>query len=156
MASRRRKAREIALEVLYQIDLVKADPDEALELALSKENLQPSIEAFTRDLVKKTVANQTFIDENIVKFADNWALNRMATLDRCILRFAITELLNFPDIPVNVTINEAVEIARKYSTERSSEFVNGILDKAHRELMPGNKDAGLNDNSKEKPSNSEA
>ncbi len=91
---------------------------------------------FSRDLISRTMEHRTRIDEIIQKFADNWSLSRMASLDRCILRFATSELLFFPEIPVNVTINEAIELAKKFSTERSCEFVNGILDKIQRETHP--------------------
>ena len=94
------------------------------------------IEQFARTLVDRTLEHQGSIDGILSRYADNWSLDRMASLDRCILRFATCELLHFPEIPVNVSINEAIELAKKYSTERSCEFVNGILDKVQRELKP--------------------
>lgn len=212
MSSKRRKAREIALKVLYQVDLVGKDPQDSFEQVLCDENIRPTLESvitdvlnksgagpgsdgdgacavdsclseilsirktkdfgaavlesvrkswsdstlakdltqrivekissfsplesFAQELVDKTTGNQSKIDEILTRFADNWSLDRMATIDRAILRFAICELLFFRDIPVNVTINEAVELAKKYSTERSREFVNGILDKVQRECKP--------------------
>lgn len=95
-----------------------------------------SVEKFAKELVSKTIFELSKIDEIIEKFADNWSLERMATLDRAILRFSVCELLFFREIPINVTINEAVELAKKYSTERSREFVNGILDKIQKKLQP--------------------
>lgn len=94
------------------------------------------LRGFARDIVERTMEHLTRIDEILSKSADNWSLERMASLDRSILRFATCELLYFPDIPINVTLNEAIELARKFSTERSPEFVNGILDKVHRENKP--------------------
>lgn len=94
------------------------------------------IEQFARSLVERTLEHQVDIDTILSRYTDNWSLDRMASLDRCILRFATCELLHFPEIPVNVSINEAIELAKKFSTERSCEFVNGILDKVQRELKP--------------------
>ena len=94
------------------------------------------LEAFTRTLVSRTVEHRVKLDELLSRFTDNWSLDRMASLDRSILRYAVCELLHFRDIPINVTINEAIELARKYSTDRSCEFVNGVLDKISREIKP--------------------
>ncbi|MBF0502524.1 MAG: transcription antitermination factor NusB [Candidatus Riflebacteria bacterium] len=91
---------------------------------------------FSRLIVDRTLEHKAHIDDLLGKFALNWALDRMASLDRSILRSAVCELLFFPDIPVNVTLNESIELAKKYSTERSAEFVNGILDKVQRETKP--------------------
>jgi len=96
-----------------------------------KKNLP--IEEFARALIKSTSENHTSIDELIEKTAQNWSIERMAAIDRCILRIAISELLYFAEIPANATINEAIELAKKYSAERSYEFVNGILDRICKE-----------------------
>lgn len=94
------------------------------------------LEEFARVLVSRTIEHKEELDQLLSKFTDNWSLDRMASLDRSILRYAVCELVHFRDIPVNVTINEAIELARKYSTDRSCEFVNGVLDKISRELKP--------------------
>ena len=95
-----------------------------------------TVEEFAGQLVSLTTLHQKDIDTLLETFADNWSLPRMASLDRCILRVATCEMLFFPEIPISVTINEAIEMAKKYSTERSCEFVNGILDKIQRERKP--------------------
>ncbi|MBF0543466.1 MAG: transcription antitermination factor NusB [Candidatus Riflebacteria bacterium] len=103
-----------------------------------KESFQmvTEIEGFARLLIEKTLDNLPDINKALQSVADNWALDRMAVIDRVILRFATCELLHFPDIPVNVTLNEAIELSRKFSTDRSPEFVNGVLDKIQREHKP--------------------
>jgi transcription antitermination factor NusB len=92
-----------------------------------------AVEQFARELISNVNDNHVKIDELIEKTAQNWSLDRMAAIDRCILRIAICELFYFAAIPSNATINEAIEIAKKYSAERSYEFVNGILDRICKE-----------------------
>ncbi|MDD2997906.1 MAG: transcription antitermination factor NusB [Erysipelotrichia bacterium] len=87
------------------------------------------VEEFARQLTACATENRTSIDKLLGQTAENWSLERMSSIDRCILRIAACELLHFPEIPVNATINEAIEMAKKYSADRSYEFVNGILDK---------------------------
>jgi N utilization substance protein B len=101
--------------------------------ALDKQKKNFPIEEFARELVNCFSENHAKIDEVIEKTAQNWSIDRMAALDRCILRIAICELFHFKDIPANATINEAIELAKKYSAERSYEFVNGILDRICKE-----------------------
>ena len=94
--------------------------------------LRPIIN-FSSEIVSETDENKKQIDKIIEGTARNWTIGRMGNIDRCILRSAACELLFFPDIPVNATINEAIELAKKYSAERSYEFVNGILDRIRKE-----------------------
>lgn len=96
-----------------------------------KKNLP--VEEFARQLVARGSENHEKIDQLIEKTAQNWSLDRMAAIDRCILRIAICEMFYFEEIPANATINEAIELAKKYSAERSYEFVNGILDRICKE-----------------------
>ena len=98
-------------------------------------NLEP-IESFAREIVLKTDEYKKSIDSTLAKVAKNWTLDRMASIDRCILRFATCELLHFPNIPINASINEAIELAKKFSADRSFEFVNGILDRIRKEEKP--------------------
>ena len=91
------------------------------------------VEEFARDIVTKVTDNHKTIDQIIEKTAQNWSLERMSAIDRCILRIAICELFYFEEIPANASINEAIELAKKYSAERSYEFVNGILDRICKE-----------------------
>jgi transcription antitermination protein NusB len=90
---------------------------------------------FLKDLVLKTIRDTEVIDEIITEKAHKWDLDRIARLDRIILRIGISEMLHFPDIPEKVSINEAIEISKKYSTEKSGKFINGILDNVKTEIV---------------------
>jgi N utilization substance protein B len=125
----RRQGREAALQVLYLNDLSRNTPTEVTESVWSTEPLPPKTRAFAARLAEGVRAQQSSIDPLIKKYAENWEIGRMATIDRCILRLAAYELVHELDTPINVIINEAVEIAKKFSTEESGKFVNGILDK---------------------------
>ncbi len=127
---KRTRARECALKVLYQIDIADQTPEFALEDHWSREpQLSKDIKEFTDLLVSGTIKNLSKIDEVISRYADNWELKRMATIDRNIIRMSVFELLFLDDVPPKVSINEAVELAKKYGDVDSSKFVNGILDK---------------------------
>ncbi len=113
------------------------DADAAIKKLLAKvadklKKETPIIE-FARQLISKAAEDVKKIDQIIEKTAQNWSLERMATIDRCILRSAVCEFLHFEEIPVNATINEAIELAKQYSADRSYEFVNGILDRIRKE-----------------------
>ena len=123
----RREAREWALKVLYAHDLSGNPIDLVIQQLLPKGEEEANAQ-FTLELVRKTLEKGAEIDEAIQRHAEKWDLARIAVLDRLILRLGICELLYFDDIPPKVTINEAIEIAKKYSTEKSDKFVNGILD----------------------------
>jgi N utilization substance protein B len=127
----RRRAREIALQVLYQLDMGHGDPGEVLDLYW--QNFQPSQKArqFCQRLTEGVQRNRNQIDELIEENSENWTLKRMAMVDRNILRLATFELLHCPDIPFKVTLNEAIELAKKFGADDSSAFINGILDKIH-------------------------
>lgn len=157
---KRREARERAVQFLFQHDL---NPPENLAETLAafwESQRQPVIDAdkapatwgekvelpppttaemavrlFAEPLIKGTIEHRNEIDEQIRKYAKNWELDRMAAVDRNILRLAIYEMMFREDIPPIVSINEAVDIAKKFSTQDSGKFVNGILDKVKSELM---------------------
>lgn len=131
----RRRAREIALQVLYQLDISKDDAQEVLHLFW--ENFTPSLKTrdFCQRLVEGVCQNQGEIDQLIEKTSENWSLKRMSLVDRNILRLATFELLKCPDIPYKATLNEAIELAKKFSTDESGAFINGILDKIHSQLV---------------------
>ena len=135
---RRRQARELALQLLYELDLRgEADPGEALDEFWRRQGEVPDeVRSFAESLVRGTKAHQEKIDELIGRFAERWDLDRMAVVDRNILRAGIFELLWAGDAPPKVAINEALEIARKFSTEDSTRFINGLLDRVRRELCP--------------------
>ncbi len=132
----RRRAREIALQVLYQLDLGRGDTQEVLDLYWG--NFQPSQKAreFCQRLIEGVRRSQDQIDPLIEENSENWTLKRMAVVDRNILRLATFELLHCPDIPFKVTLNEAIELAKKFGADDSSAFINGILDKIHSLLAP--------------------
>jgi N utilization substance protein B len=131
---KRRKAREYALQMLFQLDFTeRAYDDKALEEFWSGKKEQSDIKEFAMDLVKGTRNNLDKIDAMIETFTDNWLLKRMAAVDRNILRFAAYEILFRKDIPSAVTINEALEIAKKYSSIEAAAFLNGVLDRLAKE-----------------------
>lgn len=125
----RREARECALQILYSMDVCRLTPQEAKE-AFWRENIHAEeVRQFAETLVDGASNNLKTIDDLIRPIAQNWEIERMAAIDRNLLRQAGFELLYLADIPVNVVINEAIELAKKFSTEDSGKFVNGILDK---------------------------
>jgi N utilization substance protein B len=131
---KRRRAREYALQILFQIDFKeKKIANKDLESFWSDKDVSEDIRKFTETLVKGTLQRLEEIDSKIEKVAENWILNRMAAVDRNILRFAAYEILYRKDIPLAVTINEAIEIAKKFSTSEAAPFINGILDKLAKE-----------------------
>ena len=129
---KRTKAREFALQVLYQIDITHDDYETSLAnfwQSNTEENLEEEVKIFASELVKGVIENMGTIDNAISKYATNWHLDRMAYVDRNILRLSCYELLFREDVPPKVSINEAVELAKKYSTQEAAKFVNGVLDK---------------------------
>lgn len=130
---KRTRARECALKILYCIDITKQDLSSCLADFWERNKEDEQVKDFANLLIKGTIENLNKIDSQISKYAENWQLSRMAVVDRNILRSACYELLFLKDIPPKVSINEAVELAKKYSGEDSSKFVNGILDKIRKE-----------------------
>jgi N utilization substance protein B len=128
---KRRKARELALQILFQIEVGKIGLEEALSSFWLNQapHIEREVKEFTTQLVKGTRENLKTIDILIDKNAENWTIERIAKVDCNILRSAIYEILHRPEIPVKVTINEAIELAKKYSSSESYQFVNGILDR---------------------------
>ncbi|HZN52080.1 MAG TPA: transcription antitermination factor NusB [Methylomirabilota bacterium] len=134
---RRRKTREVALQFLYQLDLHSEDDPGRHEAEFwSRHPVDEETHLFGDALVRGTKANQAKIDQIISQFAEHWDLDRMAVVDRNILRLAVYELLWTDDVPPKVAINEAIEIAKKFGTKESSRFINGVLDRIHKELRP--------------------
>ena len=130
---KRRKAREYALQILYQLDIRKEKPSAAIFKKFWIEHeLDDELKSFAEELVKGTHKRLPEINDHIHKCAKNWSLDRMATVDRNVLRLAVYEILYRMDIPTSVTINEAIEIAKKFGTDESGSFVNGILDSVAR------------------------
>jgi len=131
---KRRKAREFALQVLFQQDITRDNWEESLNLFWEITPADPEVIEFTTTLVKGTIEHLNEIDNLIRRFAQNWDINRMAIVDRNLLRFSIYELLYFESIPPKVTINEAIELAKIFGTKDSGRFINGILDRICKEL----------------------
>ncbi len=129
----RRKARTIALEIIYQREITKASLDEIMRNRNRAGEGEPPSE-FSMKLIKGVINHQSEIDDLIEGYADNWALDRMPSLDRNIIRISLYEMLYEEDIPFSVSINEAVELAKIYGTEDSGKFVNGVLGKIASDL----------------------
>jgi N utilization substance protein B len=130
---RRRQGREIALQALYIVDTSRTPPAEAFKIVNRRRPDDEKADAatldFARELLMGAEEKRPELDRCISEAAENWAIGRMAAVDRSMLRLATYELLCHPQTPVNVIIDEAIEIVRKYSTQDSTRFINGILDK---------------------------
>jgi N utilization substance protein B len=125
--STRREARELALRMLFQLDLGRQPVDEVVEAALAQSPLEGANREYAEILVRETLNHLTEIDPRIAALTPDWTPDRQAAVDRNILRLAAYELLYRPDAPVAAVVNEAVELAKKYSTAESGRFVNGVL-----------------------------
>jgi len=126
--STRRRARELALCALYAFELSKNPLSQVFRDLFEKQSESDDIYRFCSELAKTTSEHLIEFDEVIKEKAINWDFDRIAIIDRIILRIAMCEFLYFNDIPPKVSIDEAIEIAKKYSTEKSGKFINGILD----------------------------
>ncbi len=124
----RRRSRELALQILYQIEMKAEAPKEVMSLFWRVEDVPPPVREFTTELVDGTYRNRKEIDQLIGQCSAHWRLDRMAVVDRNILRLSGYELMYLNDVPTSVVLNEAIEIAKKFGTEESSAFINGILD----------------------------
>jgi N utilization substance protein B len=134
----RRKSREYAMQMLYQWEMGGHAPANVCSTFFSRGKVDPEIEAFARDLFEGTINHVQDLDRMVNKQAQHWRLERMAAVDRNILRMALFELLHHPETPPSVVINEALEIARRFSGEEAVEFVNGILDGIRKSLPARN------------------
>jgi N utilization substance protein B len=134
----RHRAREAAVQMLYQWEVAQSDVEEVLRTFWTAnlpgaEGATEETKAFAEQLVRMTVGNLSKIDPLIAETAENWRLSRMAALDRLILRLAIGEFLH-GETPRNVVINEALELAKTFSGDESAKFINGILDAVKKKL----------------------
>jgi len=125
----RRVSREMALKALFQIDLVSTNLEDALKYTFENVELSDEVKEFSLILVRGVMSNLSEIDKVINNYTNNWSLERITNIDRSILRMAIYEILYLKNIPKSVSINEAVELAKKYGTKSSFSFVNGVLGK---------------------------
>lgn len=130
----RRKGREAALQILFQIDVSSVTPTQAAELFFSHLAEDHEGEVFARGLIETFDKNRGRIDTTIRDASQNWRIDRMSRVDRNILRLGAAELLSSHDIPRRVTLNEAVELAKRFGNEQSASFVNGVLDRVATDL----------------------
>jgi len=137
---KRTAGREYALQVLYQVHITRDTPDDILKNFWEDHEADDEVRSFTEHLVTGTLEHIEQLDLVIKKYAENWNLDRMAVIDRNILRLAAYELLFDVDIPSKVSLNEAINLAKKFSQGDSGKFVNGILDRiSHSEELPAGK-----------------
>ncbi len=132
MKGKRSLAREAALKVLYQLDITKDPPEEGLKIFFRHHRVPVDAKLFVTHLVAHTTAHLKEIDALLSRYATNWTLNRMAMVDRNILRLGTYELMFGDETPPKVVINEAVELAKQFGTADSGKFVNGVLDSIHK------------------------
>lgn len=131
----RRKARELALQALFQFDVQGEQFDDELDGFLRDSSDQPDVREFARRLARGAWTSRAEVDAILNKLTVRWSVERMASTDRNILRMGIYQLLHCRDIPARVVINEAIELGKRYSTADSPQFINGLLDAAHKQMV---------------------
>ncbi len=131
----RRKSRELALQMLFQLDMGQQTPDHVRRTFWNeRKDLDDKVRGFAEELFTVAAEREKEIDEMIERNAEHWRMERMAVVDRNVLRVGVAEFIGFPDTPRPVIINEALEIGRRFSTPESVQFINGVLDSVAREL----------------------
>ena len=136
ITGKRRKSRELAMQMLFQADVGKQNPDEVRKTFWqAREEIDTDAKGFAEDLFRVATARDEEIDGTIERHSANWKLSRMPAVDRNVLRMAIAELIGFPGTPSPIVINEALEIARRYSAPESINFLNGVLDAIAKERL---------------------
>jgi N utilization substance protein B len=132
----RRKSRELAMQMLFQGDLGKQSPDEVRKLFWpSRDDVDAETRGFAEDIYRVATTRAPEIDAIIEQHSQNWRLERMAAVDRNLLRAATAELLEYPNTPGPIIINESLEVARRYAAPESIHFLNGVLDAIARDLL---------------------
>ncbi|HOX29452.1 MAG TPA: transcription antitermination factor NusB [bacterium] len=131
----RNKARLVAMQALFQLDDAADAVDMVIKVRGEEEQLTERDYMYLDELKKSVALNRKAIDDYISEYSIDWDLNRLGKVERAILRIAVCEALYFPDIPVSVSINEAVLLAKKYGADQSSKFINGILGRFSREVV---------------------
>jgi transcription antitermination protein NusB len=136
VTGKRRKSRELAMQMLFQADVGKQTPDEVRKsFWQAREEVEDETRGFTEDIFRVATARDEEIDAIIEQHSANWRLARMSAVDRNVLRMAVAEMLGFPATPAPIVINEALEIARRYSAPESINFLNGVLDAISRDRV---------------------
>ncbi|MCL2660640.1 MAG: transcription antitermination factor NusB [Acidobacteriaceae bacterium] len=132
----RRKSRELAMQMLYQGDLGKQTPEQVSKLFWpSRDEIDDETRGFAEDIYRVATARQEEIDQLIEKHAENWRIERMAAVDRNLMRAAVAEMLAYPNTPTAIIINESLEVGRRYAAPESINFLNGVLDAVARDLL---------------------
>lgn len=136
VTGKRRKGRELAMQMLFQADMGRQNPDEVRKTFWqARDEVEPDTRGFAEDIFRVATARDTEIDALIEKHSANWKLARMSSVDRNVLRTAVAEMVGFRGTPAPIVINEALEIARRYSSAESINFLNGVLDAIARERL---------------------
>jgi N utilization substance protein B len=129
LVGKRRKARELAMQMLFQADVGKQSPDEVRKTFWqAREESDQAARGFAEDLFRVATAREAEIDALLEEHSKNWRVSRMPAVDRNLLRMAVAELLGFPETPAPIVIDEAIEVARRYSAPESIDFLNAVLD----------------------------
>jgi N utilization substance protein B len=130
----RRKARECVLQVLFQLEFDDSTPDKAFNRYIEERDISGTAKEYSRQLFKGIISSLDKIDSTIQSVSEHWRLSRMAVVDRNILRIAVFELLNEKSLAPAIPINEAIEIGKKYGTDQSATFINGVLDALRKKM----------------------
>jgi N utilization substance protein B len=131
----RRKSRELALQMLFQLDMGKQSPEQVRKTFWSeRKEMDESVRGFADDIFRLATERGDEIDKVIESHAQNWRMERMAAVDRNVMRAAVAEFIGYPQTPAPIIINEALEIARKFSSPEAINFINGVLDSVSKEL----------------------
>jgi transcription antitermination protein NusB len=129
LVGKRRKSRELAMQMLFQADIGRQNPDEVRKTFWqAREEIDDGTRGFAEDLFRVATTREAEIDALLEQYSKNWRVNRMPAVDRNLLRMAVAELLGFPGTPAPIVIDEALEIGRRYSAPESIDFLNAILD----------------------------
>ena len=132
----RRKSRELAMQMLFQGDLGKQTPEQVAKLFWpSRDEIDADTRGFAEDIYRIATTRQPEIDQLIEAHAQNWRIERMAVVDRNLIRAAVAEMLGYPATPAAIIINESLEIARRYAAPESIHFLNGVLDAIARDIL---------------------
>lgn len=132
---KRRRARECALQMLFQIDLIGVEPAEVYAQFWDEHDTEDDVRAFSQELVDGVCTTREQLDARITEIAEHWRIERMAVVDRNVLRMALYEMNRQPQTPIAVVIDEAIEVARRFGSEESAKFVNGVLDALRRDAV---------------------
>lgn len=124
---KRRDTRQIILQLLFQMDFTKIEPDEAIDYMLEEHEINGEELSFIKEIVYGTNGNVKNLDEQIIKYTKGWTIDRLPNIDRSILRMSTYELLYKKDTPVKVVLNEAIELAKLFGSDDSPKFINGVL-----------------------------